>query len=133
MKKLIMTVCASALLIACGVTGMGTNGGKQPSLVNTKWQLADQVKGKTPTLNIENGKITGNGGCNNYFGNLTADEATGSFSAGSIGATKMACPNMDAEQAFFGMLPKANKYRVSGNSLELYKDGLLLLKFSKVQ
>jgi hypothetical protein len=31
-------------------------GKAQPALVNTKWTLADNVKGKIPTLNIEGRK-----------------------------------------------------------------------------
>jgi heat shock protein HslJ len=54
-------------------------GKAQPSLVNTKWTLADNVKGKIPTLNIEGEKITGNAGCNNYFGTATIDPSTGEF------------------------------------------------------
>ncbi|WP_435525663.1 META domain-containing protein [Chryseobacterium indoltheticum] len=43
----------------------------------------------------------------------------------------MACANMSVEQNFLDMLNKANKYVVSGNTLELYQDNLLLLKFNK--
>ncbi|MPN27835.1 hypothetical protein SDC9_175269 [bioreactor metagenome] len=43
----------------------------------------------------------------------------------------MACDNMSVETNFFNMLNEVNKYIVSGNTLELYKDNLLLLKFNK--
>lgn len=133
MKRYVMAVCASAFLVSCGSIGTAVNTSNQPSLVDTKWQLAENVKGKVPTLNVQTGKIAGNGGCNNYFGELMTDAATGSFSASNIGSTKMACASMTAESAFFSMLPKANKYRVSGNTLELYQNSLLLLKFNRIQ
>jgi heat shock protein HslJ len=48
-----------------------------------------------------------------------------------MGSTKMMCSNIGVEQNFMDMMGKANKYVVSGNTLELYKDNLLLLKFTK--
>jgi heat shock protein HslJ len=136
MKNLFLSICAATVLASCGAMSGGSAskvGKAQPSLSNTKWALADNVKGKIPTLNIEGEKITGNGGCNNYFGTAKVDPATGNFSAGQMGSTKMACDNMSVEQNFMDMVGKANKYVVSGNTLELYKDNLLLLKFNKAE
>jgi len=45
----------------------------------------------------------------------------------------MMCNSMSVEQNFMDMVGKANKYVVSGNTLELYKDNLLLLKFNKTE
>lgn len=104
---------------------------KQPSLLNTHWTLADQVKGKTPTLKIEQGKVFGNAGCNNYFGELVLDTTTGGFTTDKMGSTRMACDNMSVEDNFLKMIGMVNKYKINGNTLELYKDNLLLLKFNK--
>ncbi len=123
----------SATMVSCGTVTKTVNTSNQPSLENTKWQLADHVKGKIPTLTVEGGKLNGNAGCNNYFGEINLDANTGSFSAKNIGSTKMICDNMATETNFLGMVPKANKYRVAGSSLELYQDNLLLLKFNKMQ
>lgn len=117
-----------AILVSCSTL---SNSKKQPSIVSTKWTLAENVKGNTPTLVIENGKISGNAGCNRYFGTLVLDAKTGSFQSSQVGATRMACENMSVENNFLKMLEQANKYNVSGNTLELYKDKLLLLKFNK--
>lgn len=136
MKNLFLSICAAAVLASCGTMSSPSAskvGKSQPSLANTKWTLADNVKGKVPTLNIEGEKINGNAGCNNYFGTAKVDIATGSFSAGQMGSTRMACDNMSVEQNFMDMVGKANKYVVSGNTLELYKDNLLLLKFNKAE
>jgi hypothetical protein len=43
----------------------------------------------------------------------------------------MACQNMEVEDNYFRMLNEATKYVVNGNTLELYKGNLLLLKFIK--
>lgn len=135
MKNFFLSICAAAVLVSCGaMSGSASKvGTSQPSLANTKWTLADNVKGKVPTLNIEGEKINGNAGCNNYFGTAKLDASTGSFSAGQMGSTRMMCDNMSVEQNFMDMMGKANKYVVSGNTLELYKDNLLLLKFNKAE
>lgn len=132
MKNIFLSIFAAVTLVSCASMSTSKVGSSQVNIAGTKWTLADQVKGKTPTLNVESGKITGNGGCNNYFGELSLDPTAGNFSAKNIGATKMACPNMEVETQFFSMLNAATKYVVKGNTLELYKGNLLLLKFNKL-
>jgi heat shock protein HslJ len=134
MKNLFLSICTVAVLVSCGAmkNASSSNVGKaQPSIANTKWVLADNVKGQVPTLNVEGSKINGNSGCNKFFGGVTMETASGKFEASQMGSTKMACANMSVEQNFLDMLQKANKYVVSGNTLELYQDNLLLLKFNK--
>ncbi len=132
MKKYFFTALLSISIISCGVVNNPLSTANQPSLNDTQWQLAENVKGKVPTLKIQSGKISGTGGCNNYFGELTAESSTGLFSASKIGSTKMACEAMSSESSFFSMLSNVNKYRVVGNTLELYQNSLLLLKFNRI-
>ena len=80
---------------------------------------------------IESGKITGNAGCNNYFGELSLDATAGNFIVKNVGSTRMSCDNMEVESQFLRMLNEADKYVVSGNTLELYKGNLLLMKLNK--
>ena len=134
MKRVFLSLCTVVVLASCGTMASSSSskvGKSQPSISATKWVLADNVKGKTPTLNIDGAKVTGNAGCNSYFGTLSTDAASGSFIASQLGSTKMACENMSVEQNFMSMMQKANKYVVSGTTLELYQDNLLLLKFNK--
>lgn len=137
MKKLLLSLCTAAVMASCGTMSNTSSSNKvgkaQPSIANTKWILADSVKGKTPTLNIDGEKVNGNAGCNSYFGTLSTDAASGAFSAGQMGSTRMACDNMSVEQNFMTMMGKVNKYVVSANTLELYQDNLLLLKFNKAE
>lgn len=136
MKNLFLSICTAAVLVSCGAMA-GSSASKvgkaQPSLTGTKWALADNVKGKIPTLNIDGEKINGNAGCNNYFGTAKVDPSNGNFSAGQMGSTRMACENMSVEKNFMDMMGKANKYVLTGNVLELYQDNLLLLKFNKAE
>jgi hypothetical protein len=108
-------------------------GKAQPSLANTKWTLADNVKGKIPTLNIEGEKSMEMQDVTIILERLTIDPASGKFAASQMGSTKMACDNMSVEKNFMDMVQKANKYVVSGSTLELYQDNLLLLKFNKAE
>ncbi len=134
MKKYLTAFAVSIIALSCTTTsGIPTKIANQPVLTGTEWKLADQVKGSVPTIVFEDQKIRGNAGCNRYFGNVSLDPATGGFSAANLGATKMACQDMETETNFLNMLPKANKYRVSGNTLELFDNQLLLLKFQKTK
>jgi heat shock protein HslJ len=129
-----LAIFAALTISSCSTTTVSKNklGSSQVNITNTQWTLADHVKGKKPTLVIESGKISGNGGCNNYFAELMLDPTVGNFSTTNIGSTRKACDNMSEETLFFSTLGAATKYVVTGSTLELYKDNLLLLKFSKL-
>ena len=130
-KNISISLFAAAAMYSCSSMSTSKVGTSQANISNTQWRLADQVKGATPTLVVESGKLTGNAGCNNYFGELSMDPTAGNFSAKNIGSTRKACENMGVETNFLQMLQEANKYVVSGNTLELYRGNLLLLKFNK--
>lgn len=124
----------AALTIASCTSYAGSTakvGSAQPNIAGTSWVLADQLKGESPTLMVEKGKVNGSAGCNNYFGELTLDPTAGNFVATNIGSTRKMCENMSVETNFLQMMNAANKYVVTGTTLELYKDNLLLLKFNK--
>lgn len=133
MKNLFLSIFVLLMVFSCTtLSNISKVGSKQVPISNTQWTLAESVKGKTPTLILENNKISGNAGCNNYFGNLVLDTTAGNFSVSNIGSTKMMCDNMETEANFLSMLREANKYVVNGNTLELYKNNLLLMKFTKL-
>lgn len=133
MKQYIIGLVAAAAVAACSALPSGGSrvGKSQEFIGSSKWVLADQVKGQTPTLEIESNKITGTGGCNRYSGEIVLDATAGNFSAKNIASTKMACDNMPVETNFFSMLQEANKYVVNGNTLELYRNQLLLMKLNR--
>ncbi len=131
MKNLATALFATCVLVSCSTVKSSKVGSAQPNISNTSWELADAVKGTKPTIKIDNGKISGNAGCNKYFGELSLDTTAGNFMVSNAGATKMMCANMDVEDNFLKMLNQADKYVVSGNTLELYKGKLLLMKLNK--
>lgn len=132
MKNLFWAIASVLVLASCSSVNSAKLGGKQASLNETQWRLADDVKGSAPTLIIAEGKASGNAGCNNYTSVAYLDTTVGNFKLGNIAATKKACPDMSVENNYLKILAEANKYVVTETTLELYKDGLLLLKFNKM-
>jgi heat shock protein HslJ len=82
----------------------------------------------TATLTLEDGQVTGSGGCNRFFGGYTLDGSTLTF--GPAGSTMMACPEdeMAFEQVFLAVLEDVASYTVAGQQLHLFAaDGTLLI------
>lgn len=136
MKNLAIAAIASLMIFSCTpIKQSGIMEGSQESLVGTSWKLADKVSGKVPTLAFEEGRVNGNAGCNNFFGELQTMTSNGSIKFDKMGATKMMCDPaaMETENNLMAVLPKVNRYIISGNTLELYQDKLLLLKFTSTK
>ena len=132
MKKFFVLFMIALAIVSC-TSRLGNSsklGKTQASITGTQWVLADDITNR-PTLVIEQNRISGNAGCNNYFSEATIDTSAGNFSAKNIGSTRKMCNNMITETAYLEVLPKVNKYVVTESTLELYKDNLLLLKFNK--
>lgn len=51
------------------------------------------------------GEVIGHGGCNRFFG--TYDQNGDTLTFGPLASTKMACPNLNEEQAFMSALQSA--------------------------
>ncbi len=132
MKKFFVTSIVALTIVSC-TSRLGNSsklGKTQASITGTQWVLADDLANK-PTLVIEQNKISGNAGCNNYFSDITIDTSAGNFIAKNIGSTRKLCKNMTSETSYLSVLKEVNKYVVTESTLELYKDNLLLLKFNK--
>lgn len=65
----------------------------------------------------EEGKITGRGPCNQFFGDQRAPYPW--FDVGPLGSTRMACPQLSAETAFFRALESMTLSEVAGDTLIL--------------
>lgn len=65
------------------------------------------------------GSIKGNGGCNNFFGNLEKTED--GIAVGQLGGTRMACPQkiMHRESAFMQALQNTTRFEVGNDRLQL--------------
>lgn len=73
-------------------------------------------------------RFTGNGGCNQINGNYTLDKNDIKFT--DVIATKMACNDIEFENAFLSTLSSVDRYEVNGNDLLLKKrkETLLVLR-----
>jgi heat shock protein HslJ len=67
----------------------------------------------------EQGKLSGFGGCNNYFAQYSVDG--NKIEIGPVGSTRKACPRpvLDQETAYFKALESAATFKIDGNSLML--------------
>ena len=99
------------------------------NLVERYWKLTElngnpvNLTGKEAHIifRIEGNRITGNGGCNSFFGGFET-KIGNRISFSQIGATQMACQNLETESAFFKVLEAADNYIiVDGDKLVLNK------------
>ena len=72
-------------------------------------------------LHIEEMKIKGNNGCNQFSGGIEVFTKS-KIKFGPTMPTKMICPNMDMTNLFNQNLIKITKYRREGSRLMLYDD-----------
>ncbi len=87
----------------------------------TLTSIDSQPVGYTATIDItQAGRISGQAPCNRYFAAQTAPYPW--FEIGPIGATQMACPDLDAEQVFFDTLSSMTLAEVGGGVLILSND-----------
>jgi len=79
------------------------------------------------------GEISGNGGCNNFFGSYTQTENALAF--GPLASTKKACFGdgiMQAEQAFLSSIQKARRFEATHKVMSLYdENGEVLLTLQR--
>ena len=71
-------------------------------------------------LFAEDGGISGQAPCNRYFGKQTAPYPW--FEVKGVGSTKMACPDLKAEDLYFTSLSAMTLSEVSGDVLVLSND-----------
>ena len=120
MRQIVFYFLAVSLFFSCKPAE------KSASLTGTKWVLESmngrEVKLKEPTsevfMTLEDGKVNGKAGCNSFFGSYELGEGN-QLDFGPMGATKMACPDMDIEVFFFTMLDSTRIYTIEGNKLSL--------------
>lgn len=118
------------------ISGCTHNGQSSDTpLLDTTWNLSElfnekiQYPGSTiPQLRFEAERVSGNDGCNNFFGGYTL--GGNSLKFGMLGSTRMACPHIEGfEMIFNKMLSMTTRYQITGNRLDLFEDDKLLASF----
>ena len=137
MKKLALLLIISVTMFSCdALKPVGKVSTDENKLV-TNWILQNDenveygLNSEPLSINFSKesneNKISGFAGCNRFFGSYSAFD--GKLMIDNVGATKMACPQLDAENQYLSLLRKANRYEIKGNNLYLYNNNLLLLHF----
>ncbi len=95
------------------------------SYVDSKGEIFAPVSGTTVTIQFDSGgNLTGNAGCNNYFGTYTTSGISG-IAISPPGSTKMNCAGtgiMNQENLYLQLLQKMTLYYTSPDEL-LLSDG----------
>ncbi|MBL0883624.1 MAG: DUF4377 domain-containing protein [Chitinophagaceae bacterium] len=92
-----------------------------------KMEMIDNMLVPNISFDKKNGRISGKAGCNRYFGKVSFDQQR-IFISG-VGSTQMACTDMEIESLYLKHLTAVNRYQLSGNNLQLFRDQELLLQF----
>lgn len=78
------------------------------------------------------GRISGNGGCNNFFGDATIQFTTanaGTVRFSKLGSTMMACPNkLVEEQRLFKLLEQADAFEFTAGELQLKRGAQIIVR-----
>lgn len=110
------------------------NAGNSP-LLHTKWileeiyeTLIEQGKDTTYVTFSDNYKISGNSGCNLFFGNFSYGKKR--IKIDFLGSTKRLCANMSLEERFSKALRDGiTYYHIEKNKLFLRNKNKVVLKF----
>ncbi len=97
---------------------------EQIKVADTHWKLTElnghKVNHSSAFIffSAENNRVHGNSGCNNFSGIFELKEGN-QIRLSQMASTRMACPDMDTEQAFLSVLGMADNYTISGGTLSL--------------
>lgn len=88
-----------------------------PTLAGSEWGPEGENKDDQFVAFKMDGEVIGHGGCNRFFGSYDQDGDMLTF--GPLASTRMACPNLDAEQAFMSALQAARQIEATHMQLIL--------------
>lgn len=125
MKKIFAAVTLLVAMTACG--GRAHH---DLSLEGTTWKLTSMTGIPSSAINKEDDYFTlefnadtmvsGRTNCNRFFGKYVKKDRKLDFE--NMGMTRMACPDMEYENAFVKMLDDVDRYEIKGSELTLYDD-----------
>ena len=127
MKRSVGILCAAGIVSGLAGCSLADNihDKKAERLYGHTW-VADEVAGQPvadgtePSLIVAaDGKVSGDAGCNGYFGSVIVDGEAISF--GNLGATQKTCPEpaMSQEHRLLQALDSTRGYRLVGGDLVL--------------
>ena len=118
MKSFLLVLCVALSVVGCNSSK------NMAKLSGVKWVLQ--------TLNDkELSRVNGRGGCNRFFGNYEMESSRLKFSP--MGATRMACPDLQTETEFFQMLDGVDGYSIKDNKLSFLSKNKVVAVFKKAE
>lgn len=137
MKKIFAAVGLLLAMTACGGSQK-----KTLPLEGTTWKLAkmDAIPAKgidaeadffTLEFNAADTMVSGRTNCNRFFGKYELKGQQLEFE--NLGMTRMACPEMQYEDAFVKMLDDVDRYEIKGSELKFYDDKKVIAEFRAAQ
>ena len=135
MKKIFTAAVLFAAMTACC-------GGAQTALEGTTWKLAEMEGIPAEAINAgadaftlkfdaADTLVSGRTNCNRFFGKY---ELKGKeLELKNLGMTRMACPDMQYEDAFVKMLDEVDRFEIKGAELTLFDDHKALAVFKAVE
>lgn len=124
--KNLLYVLSIFLLASCSSTSFPGKSwyGKHLTVVEmmgTPVQTSGSTSNAHLIFNSQNGVVNGSGGCNTIFGEYKLDKKK-SIRFSEVGATRMACQNMNFENRFLDLLDQVRSYEIDDNMM-LLKNG----------
>lgn len=127
--------------ISCGSSSINSESKNSEQLLTNSYWILDQLNGEKIShpddirkigfeINKDEKRISGFGGCNNFFGSYKQDGDVLNF--GPIASTKMAClTSTFNEHDFFKVMDSVNRFEIRNNQLFLYEGDTLLAVFNQ--
>lgn len=118
-----MSITKTMALIGLGALIASCTSTKQTSSFSPegKWDITSVNNNEVATGMAyihftEDGKISGNSGCNRMMGSYTLDKQNKSLLFSQISSTRMMCRDMQTEQAILNALEKTKTYQTDGDN-----------------
>ena len=135
MKKYFAAAALLVTMAACG------SAAQDKTLEGTTWKLAQMGSIPATAINQEadfftlefnaaDTMVAGRTNCNRFFGKYELKGRELSFE--NLGMTRMACPDMQYEDAFVKMLDEVDSYEIKGSELKFYDDKKVIAEFRAV-
>ena len=127
MKKIFAAAALLVTMAACG------SAAQDKTLEGTTWKLAKMESIPATAINQETDFFTmvaGRTNCNRFFGRYELKGKKLEFE--NMGMTRMACPDMQYEDAFVKMLDEVDSYAIEGSELKFYDDKKVVAEFRAV-
>lgn len=125
--RLPLFFCAALSLTACVTPALSGD-----EIAGVDWHLVGlegQEVDWTASLRLDGDKISGKAPCNRWFGTNAA--ALPAIAIEGIGATKMACPDLAAESAYFEALQAMQRAELDQDHLFLIGPEGRIMEFAK--